>query len=153
MIARMLRDSYLLGVSTRRMEKLSRRSASRACPSPVSRMASELDELRSTSSSATCRWTPGPYTFCWADALAIKVWDGGRPVVTAHMLIAIEVTNDRHREVLDLDVTSAEDGAGSLALFRSLTAPGLSGVQLVTSDAHCGPVDAVAATLPGASWQ
>jgi putative transposase len=29
----------------------------------------------------------------------------------------------------------------------------LSDIRLVTSDAHPGPVDAIAARLPGASWQ
>jgi putative transposase len=118
--------------------------------SQVSRMAKELDEL-----VAQFRNRPldaGPYTFCWADALAIKVRDGGR-VVNAHALIAVGVNTDGHREILGVDVTSAEDGAGWLAFFRSLTARGLSGVQLVTSDAHRGLVDAIAATLPGASWQ
>src|SRR5256885_6043571 len=33
---------------------------------------------------------------------------------------------------------SAEDGAGWLGFFRDLTARGLSGVALVTSDAHRG---------------
>ncbi|MEU8264826.1 transposase, partial [Micromonospora sp. NPDC048999] len=37
--------------------------------------------------------------------------------------------------------------------FRDLTARGLTGVRLVTSDAHRGLVDAIGATLPGASWQ
>ena len=46
--------------------------------------------------------------------------------------------------------TSAEDGAGWLALFRDLVARGLSGVSLVTSDAHRGLVEAIGATLPGA---
>ncbi len=50
-------------------------------------------------------------------------------------------------------VTSAEDGAGWLGFFRDLTARGLSGVGLVTSDAHRGLVEAIGATLPGASWQ
>jgi putative transposase len=44
-------------------------------------------------------------------------------------------------------------GSGWLGFFRDLVACGLSGVALVTSDAHAGLVDAVAATLPGASWQ
>ena len=60
---------------------------------------------------------------------------------------------DGHREILGLQVTSAEDGAGWLALFRDLTARGLTGVKLVTSNAHNGLVAAVGATLPGASWQ
>ena len=34
-----------------------------------------------------------------------------------------------------------------------LVARGLSGVLLVTSDAHAGLVEAIAANLPGASWQ
>jgi putative transposase len=50
-------------------------------------------------------------------------------------------------------VTSAEDGAGWLAFFRDLVARGLSGVALVTSDAHPGLVAAIGATLPGAAWQ
>jgi transposase-like protein len=50
-------------------------------------------------------------------------------------------------------VTSAEDGAGWLAFLRDLTARGLSGVALVTSDTHRGLVDAIGATLPGACWQ
>ena len=57
---------------------------------------------------------------------------------------------DGHREILGLQVTSAEDGAGWLGFFRDLTARGLTGVQLVTSDAHRGLVDAIGATLPGA---
>ncbi|MGW4426460.1 IS256 family transposase, partial [Streptosporangium sp. NPDC004631] len=52
-----------------------------------------------------------------------------------------------------LEVTSAEDGAGWLAFLRNLLARGLSGVQLVISDAHTGLVAAIGATLPGASWQ
>jgi putative transposase len=52
-----------------------------------------------------------------------------------------------------VDVAASEDGAGWLAFLRSLTARGLSGVRLVVSDAHRGLVDAIGATLPGASWQ
>ena len=60
---------------------------------------------------------------------------------------------DGHREILGLDVCSAESHAGWLTFFRGLTARGLSGVSLVTSDAHAGLVAAVGATLPGAAWQ
>jgi putative transposase len=63
------------------------------------------------------------------------------------------VNGDGHREVLGLQVTSSEDGAGWLGFFRDLTARGLTGVALVTSDAHRGLVEAIGATLPGASWQ
>src|SRR5699024_5552359 len=46
-----------------------------------------------------------------------------------------------------------ENGAGWLTFFRDLVARGLTGVKLVTSDAHPGLVEAIGATLPGAAWQ
>ena len=74
-------------------------------------------------------------------------------MVNVHALLATGVNADGHREILGLDVTSGEDGAGWLAFFRGLSARGLSGVALVTSDAHAGLVAAIGATLPGATWQ
>ncbi|TQM37045.1 mutator family transposase [Pseudonocardia cypriaca] len=71
----------------------------------------------------------GPYTFIWVDALMVKVREDGR-VVNVRALIAAGVNADGHREILGLDVTSAEDGAGCLAFLRGLVARGLSGVQL-----------------------
>jgi putative transposase len=82
----------------------------------------------------------------------LKVREGGR-VVNVHALVATGVNADGHRQILGVQVTSAEDGAGWLAFFRDLTARGLTGVALVTSDAHRGLVDAIGATLPGAAWQ
>ena len=143
--------SYLLGVSTRRVEKLvDALGVTRLCKSQVSEMAKSLDEQ-----VAAFRTRPldgGPYRFVAADALAVKVREAGR-VVAVHALIATGVNADGHREVLGLQVATAEDGAGWLGFFRDLTARGLSGVRLVTSDAHRGLVEAVRATLPGASWQ
>ena len=142
---------YLLGVSTRRMEKLVETlGITRLSKSQVSVMAKELDEH-----VASFRSRPldaGPYTFVAADALVLKVREGGR-VVGVHALLATGVNADGHREILGLHVTSGEDGAGWLAFFRDLVARGLTGVALVTSDAHTGLVTAIGATLPGASWQ
>jgi putative transposase len=142
---------YLLGVSTRRMERLVESlGITRLSKSQVSEMARDLD-----GQVADFRHRPldaGPYTFLAADALVLKVREGGR-VVNTHALVATAVNADGHREILGLQVTSAEDGAGWLAFFRDLTARGLTGVQLVTSDAHRGLVDAIGAALPGAAWQ
>jgi transposase-like protein len=142
---------YLLGVSTRRMDKLVESlGITRLSKSQVSVMARDLDDH-----VASFRSRPldaGPYTFVAADALVLKVREGGR-VVNVHALLATGVNADGHREILGLQVTSAEDGAGWLSFFRDLTARGLSGVRLVTSDAHRGLVDAIGATLPGATWQ
>ena len=113
-------------------------------------MARDLDEQ--VEAFRTRPLDQGPYTFLAADALVLKVREGGR-VVQVHALLATGVNGDGHREILGLDVTSREDGAGWLAFLRGLVARGLSGVRLVTSDAHSGLVAAIGATLPGASWQ
>jgi transposase-like protein len=63
------------------------------------------------------------------------------------------VNAEGHREILGLEVSAEESGAGWLAFFRGLVTRGLSGVRLVTSDAHAGLVAAIGATLPGATWQ
>src|ERR1700712_4923770 len=134
---------YLLGVSTRRMEKLVETlGITSLSKSQVSVMAKELDEHVEAFRSRPLA----------ADALVMKVREGGR-VVNVHALLACGVNADGHREILGLQVTSGEDGAGWLGVFRDLTARGLSGVKLVTSDAHAGLVAAIGATLPGASWQ
>ncbi|AMY19548.1 IS256 family transposase [Rhodococcus sp. PBTS 1] len=142
---------YLLGVSTRRMEKLvDTLGITSLSKSQVSVMAKELDEQ--VEAFRNRQLDAGPYTFVAADALVLKVRENGR-VVNVHTLVAVGVNADGYREILGIDVTSAEDGAGWLSFFRGLVARGLSGVQLVTSDAHAGLVSAVGATLPGASWQ
>lgn len=143
--------SYLLGVSTRRMEKLvAQLGIESLSKSQVSEMAKSLDEQ-----VAAFRSRPldaGPYTFVAADALTMKVREGGR-TVNVHVLVATGVNAEGYREVLGIQVVSAEDGAGWLAFFRDLTARGLTGVSMVTSDAHAGLTAAIDATLPGASWQ
>ncbi|MHA6781973.1 IS256 family transposase [Pseudonocardia saturnea] len=142
---------YLLGVSTRRMEKLVETlGITRLSKSQVSVMARELDEQ--VEAFRTRPLDAGPYTFLAADALVLKVREGGR-VVNVHALLAVGINADGHREILGLHVTSAEDGAGWLGFFRDLSARGLTGVKLVTSDAHNGLITAIGATLPGASWQ
>jgi len=142
---------YLLGVSTRRMEKLVETlGITRLSKSQVSVMAKELDEAVESFRSRPL--DAGPYRFVAADALVLKVGEGGR-VVGVHALLATGVNADGHREILGLQVTSAEDGAGWLGFFRDLTARGLTGVGLLTSDDHAGLVGAVGATLPGAAWQ
>ncbi|MFM9432962.1 IS256 family transposase [Arthrobacter sp. MP_2.3] len=142
---------YLLGVSTRRMEKLVESlGITRLSKSQVSIMARDLDE--EVEAFRTRPLDAGPYTFVAADALVLKVREGGR-VANVHALVATGVNADGHREVLGIQVTSSEDGAGWLGFFRDLTARGLTGVKLVTSDAHAGLVAAIGATLPGASWQ
>jgi len=143
--------SYLLGVSTRRVEKLAETlGITSLSKSQVSELAKSLDQAVEQFRSRPL--DAGPYRFVQADAMTVRVREGGRTVLV-HALVATGVNADGHREILGLEVTSSEDGAGWLAFFRGLVARGLSGVALVTSDAHPGLVAAIAATLPGTSWQ
>ena len=118
--------------------------------SQASIMARDLDEQ--VESFRTRPLDQGPYTFVAAAALVLKVRENGR-VVNVHALLAVGINGDGHREILGVDVSSGEDKAGWLTFFRGLVARGLTGVKLVTSDAHAGLVASIGATLPGASWQ
>ena len=145
-------DCYLAGVSTRRMDKLVKTlGIDSLSKSQVSRMAADLD-----TNVAQFRHRPlgpaGPFTFIAADALTMRVREGGR-VVNAVVLVATGVNADGHREVLGMRVATAETGAAWSEFFADLVARGLTGVALVTSDAHTGLTAAIAAHLPGASWQ
>ncbi|MGO4958169.1 IS256 family transposase [Luteococcus sp. Sow4_B9] len=145
-------DCYLAGVSTRRMDKLVKTlGIDRLSKSQVSRMAADLDDH-----VEQFRHRPlgdaGPFTFITADALTMKVREGGR-VINSVVMLATGVNNDGHREVLGMRVATSETGPAWNEFFADLVARGLTGVRLVTSDAHQGLVEAIAANLPGASWQ
>ncbi len=145
-------DCYLAGVSTRRMDKLVKTlGINSLSKSQVSRMATDLDQIVDE-----FRHRPlgeaGPFTFVAADALTMKVREGGR-VVSAVVLVASGVNADGRREVLGIRVATSETGPAWNTFFADLVARGLGGVRLVTSDAHAGLKDAIAANLPGASWQ
>ncbi|WP_343908748.1 IS256 family transposase, partial [Brachybacterium fresconis] len=145
-------DCYLAGVSTRRMDKLVKTlGIDGLSKSQVSRMAAELDEQ-----VKAFRHRPldesGPFTFVAADALSMKVREGGR-VIGAVVLVATGVNNDGHRECLGMQVATSETAAAWNTFFADLVARGLTGVRLVTSDAHRGLTEAIAANLPGTSWQ
>jgi putative transposase len=150
-VVQVVAESYLRGVSVRRVEGLVQAlGIDRLSRSRVSEIAKELDEL-----VAAFRCRPldgGPYAYGWLDAHSQRCREGGR-VVNVATVTAIGVNAAGHREVLGCDVITSEDGAGWTAFLRGLVARGLTGVKLVVSDDHKGLKQAVGAVLPGASWQ
>ena len=144
-------ESDLRGVSVRRVEGLVQAlGVDRLPQSRVAELAKELDEL-----VAAFRSRPldgGPDADVWLDAPSQRCRDGGR-VVNVATVTAIGVNAQGDREGLGCDVITGEDGAGWTAFLRDLVARGLGGVRLVISDDHRGLKQAVAAVLPGASWQ
>jgi putative transposase len=139
------------GLSTRRVEGLVETLGIQSLSkSQVSELAKTLD-----GEVAAFRGRPldaGPYPYVWVDALAVKCREAGR-IVNVACVLATGVNADGHREILGVDVLTSEDGAGWTSFLRGLVARGLSGVELVISDAHQGLKQAIAAVLPGASWQ
>ncbi len=144
-------ECYVRGVSTRRVDGLVRTLGIEGISkSRVSEMAKDLDETVTAFRNRPL--DAGPYTYVWIDALTQKVREAGR-IRNVAALVATGVNAAGYREILGLDVVTSEDGAGWTAFLRGLVARGLHGVRLVVSDAHPGLKDAIASTLPGASWQ
>jgi transposase-like protein len=142
---------YVEGVSTRRVDDIVRAMGiDGISKSQVSVLAKSLDvEVEAFRNRPL---DAGPYTYVLVDALTQRVREEGR-IVNVACVLATGVNADGHREVLGVDVFTTEDGAGWTAFLRGLVARGLSGVKLVVSDAHEGLKAAIAAVLPGASWQ
>ncbi len=144
-------ESYLRGVSTRRVDGLVKSMGiDRMSKSQVSVLAQELDEVVESFRSRPL--DQGPYPFIWVDALVHKCREGGR-IVNVATVVATGVNASGLREILGTDVFTTEDGAAWLAFLRGLVARGLSGVKLVISDCHAGLRKAIASVFPGAGWQ
>jgi transposase-like protein len=143
-------ECYVRGVSTRRVEGIVQTMGlTGMSKSQVSALAQELDEV---AESFRSRPLTGAYPYVWLDALTQRCREGGR-VVNVWTLLATGVNSTGTREILGFDVVTDEDGSGWTSFLRGLVARGLGGVCLVISDAHAGLKDAIAAVLPGASWQ
>jgi putative transposase len=144
-------QAYVEGVSTRRVDDLVKAMGIEGISrSEVSRMAAELDvkvaEFRDRPLDA------GPYRYLWIDGVTQKVREGGR-VVNVTAVIATAANVEGRREIVGFDIVTTEDTASWTEFLRGLVARGLSGVELVISDAHGGIKAAIAQVLSDASWQ
>jgi len=91
-----------------------------------------------------------PYVFL--DATYCKVRLNGR-VVSQAVVIATGVSADGRREVLGCATGDSETEDFWTEFLRDLRDRGLTGVQLVISDAHRGLVNAIGTVMQGAGWQ
>jgi len=150
-LSAVVQEAYVHGVSTRKVDDLVKALGMEGISkSRVSELCEELDE-----EVERFRGRPleGSYPYIWVDATYLKARQDGR-VSSVAVVIAVGVRAETgEREVLGLDVGPSEDGAFWVSFLRSLVARGLSGVRLVTSDAHRGLKGAIEVVLQGASWQ
>lgn len=143
-------EAYVLGVSTRKVEQLVEAMGAKGMGrSEVSRMSAVLDEEVRTFRE---RRLEQAYPYLWLDALYVKVREGGRTVSKA-VLVAIGVAASGTREIVGVSVASGEMESCWKAFLEGLVKRGLSGVQLVISDAHTGLRKAIASVLTGSAWQ
>jgi putative transposase len=143
-----VQQAYVCGVSTRRVDQLVETLGLRVSRSEVSRICALLDEQVEAFRQ---RPLEGDYPYLWLDAKVEKVRDGGR-VVGKAVVIAYGVHESGRREILGFDVGEAETEAFWREFLKSLLARGLTGVQLVASDAH-GGLKAAIARLLHCPWQ
>jgi putative transposase len=145
-------EAYLHGTSTRKVDDLVKAlgADSGISKSEVSRICADLDVEVAAFRDRSLAGMAFPYVFLDATYCKARV---NHRVVSQAVVVATGVGADGHREVLGFDVGDSEDGAFWTAFLRSLKARGLSGVQLVISDAHAGLKAAISSVLLGAAWQ
>jgi len=144
-------EMYFQGVSTRKVQEvLEAMCGGEISAMTVSRVAAELDERLAEFRVRRLEQTAYPYV--QVDARYEKVRVNGR-VVSQAVLVVIGFTARGGREVLDWRVADSESEATWGQLFRDLKDRGLSGVKLVTSDAHQGIRAALGRHFQGTAWQ
>lgn len=144
-------EMYFQGVSTRNVRQvLDVMCDGEISSTTVSRVAQELDEKLLKFRHRRLHATEWPYLHI--DARYEKVRVDGH-VVSQAVLVAVGFTSDGRREVLDWQIGDSESDATWGQLFRSLKDRGLTGLRLVTSDAHGGIRSALARHFQGVAWQ
>jgi len=144
-----IQEAYVKGVSTRKVDDLVQTLGMTGISrSQVSRLCAELDARVEAFLS---RPISGHWPYVWLDATYVKSRESGT-VEGQAVVVAVAVNTEGRREVLGMAVGPAETEAFWTDFLRSLRRRGLSGVRLVTSDAHEGLKQAIGKVM-GATWQ
>lgn len=144
-------EMYATGTSTRKVRRVAEKmGVSRLSKDQVSAIASNLDADIEELCARPLDGSPVPYV--WLDATYVKCRRGGRVASTA-VVTAIGCDAGGWRRVLGVDVVDTESYDSWLAFLRKIRDRGVSGVELVVSDAHAGLVAAAAEVFQGAAWQ
>ncbi len=145
-----LMEMYLAGVSVRRVEDITEALwGTRVSPGTVSNLHKKIYEQIDAWRNKPIA---GDHPYVYVDGIVLKrSWAG--EVRNVSLLVAIGVNQEGFREILGIVEGAKEDKAGWGAFLKHLKARGLSGVQLVISDACLGLVESIAEVCPKARWQ
>ena len=138
------------GVSTRKISKVMETLCGTSySKSTVSEVCKELDILVDGFKNCPLE---GIYPFLYVDATYFKVRENHR-IISKALMIAMAITDEGKREIIGFDVYDKESKETWKAFISSLKSRGLTGVKLVTSDAHNGIIYALSKTFPDVPWQ
>ena len=141
---------YLAGISVRRVEDITEALwGTRVSPSTVSnlnkKIYAKIEAWRN-------RRIEGEHPYLYLDGIVMKrTWAG--EVRNVSLLVASAVNSEGFREILGICEGAKEDKSGWSAFLRHLVDRGLTGVQLIISDACRGLIESAAEYLPEARWQ
>jgi putative transposase len=143
-------EMYLAGVSVRRVEDITEALwGTRVSAGTVSKLNQKI-----YAQIEAWRMKPieGRHPYVYLDGIVLKrTWAG--EVRNVSLLVAIGVNQEGYREILGIVEGAKEDKAGWSAFLKHLKARGLSGVELIISDACMGLVESAAEFYPEAQWQ
>ena len=138
------------GVSTRKVtlvtEQLCGKSISK---SSVSDLCKDLDKAVKEFKE---RSLTGEYPFLIVDATYFKVRENHR-VISKALMIALAINEKGRREVVGFELYNCENKDNWYDFFMRLQARGLSGLKMITSDAHEGILHGIRRVYPDVPWQ
>lgn len=138
------------GVSTRKvsrvMETLCGTSFSKSAVSDVCK------DLETAVKEFQTRPLEGDYPFLTVDATYFKVRENRR-IISKAFMIAYGTNAEGHREILGFGVYANESSATWTDFLLSLKKRGLTGLLMITSDAHEGILNAIGKVFPTVPWQ
>ena len=144
--------AYITGTSTRKVDDLVKALGcdTGVSKSSVSRICKNIDADVAVLRTRTLGHQP--FVYVWLNATYIHVREN-RHVASKAVVIATGLRHDGHREVLGVDIGDSENETFWSKFLGGLNNRGLTGVRLVTSDAHAGLVAAIGRWFQGSTWQ
>ncbi len=143
-------EMYLAGVSVRRVEDITEalwgtRVSSGTVSNLNKKIYKKLEAWRN-------RPIEGHYPYVYLDGIVLKrSWAG--EIKNVSVLVAIGVDSEGYRRILGVQEGHKEDKSGWSSFLKHLKERGLSGVQLIISDACMGLTESAAEYYPEADWQ
>ena len=138
------------GVSTRKVSRVMETLCGTAfSKSAVSDVCKDLD---TAVKEFQTRPLEGDYPFLTVDATYFKVRENSR-IISKAFMIAYGTNTEGHREILGFGVYANESSATWTDFLLSLKKRGLTGLLMITSDAHEGILNAIGKVFPTVPWQ